>query len=294
MNYQRLKTKDQKPFAKKSFGQNFLVDENYIKQIIAELDPQVGETIVEVGAGRGALTRKLVDLGANVLAIELDRDLIPILQREFADRENFRILHADALKIDFHEILPAVQNQRVTVKLVANLPYNISTAILQRLIEHRECFSELVLMLQREVVERITALPGRSERGYLSVLIEAYAKSEKLFDVPPQAFRPLPQVWSAVVKLSISKSDLLTDSVESEKLFWQMIGLCFAQKRKTIFNNLKNAPIDLIEKLIGNESALKILAKSGIEPSRRAETLTLAEWILLFESSQPSEKSIQN
>lgn len=280
------RSQNQKPFAKKSFGQNFLVDETVIKEIIAELDLQPNEIVVEIGAGRGALTRSLSESGARILAIEFDQDLIPVLQREFAAAANLKIIQADALKIDFREILQKVAAENLKVKVVANLPYNISTAILQRLIEQRSCFSELVLMLQREVVERIVAPPETSERGYLSILVEAYAHAEKLFDVPPTAFRPIPQVWSSVVKLAIKEIRLITDSLENEKLFWQLVGICFAQKRKTILNNLKNTPADLSEKILNKKSAAEILATALIEPNRRAESLTIKDWILLFNAAQ--------
>ncbi|MDQ6788067.1 MAG: 16S rRNA (adenine(1518)-N(6)/adenine(1519)-N(6))-dimethyltransferase RsmA, partial [Acidobacteriota bacterium] len=197
---QSSKFKTRKPFAKKSFGQNFLVDQNYIDKIIGALNPQKGETIIEIGAGRGALTEKLVESGAKIIAIELDRDLIPLLKNKFGACENFELVEADALKFNFHELTKA-KDQKPKTKLVANLPYYISTAILQRLIEQREAFSEMILMFQREVVERITAQAGNSERGFLTVLVEAYLTTEKLFDVPPAAFRPAPKVQSAVVRL---------------------------------------------------------------------------------------------
>lgn len=254
-------------FAKKSFGQNFLIDQNYIDKIISALDPQKDETIIEIGAGRGALTEKLVESGANVLAIELERNMIAVLQDNFANYENFQLIEQDALLTNFNQL---TNGKGQKAKLVANLPYNISTAILQKLIEQRDCFSEMILMFQREVVSRITARVGNSERGFLSVLTEAYLESEKLFDVSPNAFRPAPKVWSAVVRLLPKESN-----IENEDLFREIISICFAQKRKTILNNLKNAPADLREKF---GDIPKLLASCQIEPQRRAETLTLEEW----------------
>lgn len=266
-------TYSSKPFAKKSFGQNFLVDKNYIDKIIDALDLQTGESVVEIGAGRGALTEKLVESGANVIAIELDRDLIPLLKEKFAENENFSLIERDALKLDFREVSnrQTTKDKGQTTKLVANLPYYISTAILQKLIEQREVFSEMVLMFQREVVERITAEPGNKERGFLTVLVEAYLRAEKLFDVPPAAFRPAPKIWSAVVRLTAKE----TVEIENEKLFREIISAGFAQRRKTILNNLKNAPAVLKEK-IGD--AEKLLDDCGIDSKRRAETLTSEEW----------------
>lgn len=258
-----------KSYAKKSFGQNFLIDQNYVNKIIDALNPQKGETIVEIGAGRGALTEKLLESGANIIAIELDRDLIPVLRAEFGENENFKLIETDALKVDFSEIRKT-ENQRSKTKLVANLPFNISTAILQQLIEQRDAFSEMILMFQREVVRRIIAGPGNSERGFLSVLVEAYLEAKKLFDIPPSAFRPAPKVWSAVVRLRPKEN-----SRKNDDLFREIISAGFAQRRKTIANNLKNAPADLREKIGDVEKLLEICE---IDPKRRAQTLTLEEW----------------
>jgi len=269
--------KKRKPiFAKKSFGQNFLVDQNYIEKIISALNPQMGEMIIEIGAGRGALTEKLVKSGANVLAIELERNMIAVLQDKFGKYENFKLIEQDALTLDFNNL--STPDSRLSTKLVANLPYNISTAILQKLIEQRNCFSEMILMFQREVVQRITAKAGNSERGFLSVLTQAYLDTEKLFDVPPSAFRPAPKVWSAVVRLLPKTSE-----IENESLFREIVSVGFAQKRKTILNNLKNAPTSLREKF-GDIS--KLLETCQIEPQRRAETLTLDEWKHLTKNLQ--------
>jgi 16S rRNA (adenine1518-N6/adenine1519-N6)-dimethyltransferase len=263
-----------KPFAKKSFGQNFLVDKNYIDKIIAALDLRATDDVIEIGAGRGALTERLVETGARVTAIELDRDLIPLLQEKFAENENFSLVEQDALKINFAGLIQknkTREDQKAKTKLVANLPYYISTAILQKLIEERDCFSGLILMFQREVVERITAGTGNKERGFLTVLVEAYLKAEKLFDVPPTAFRPAPKIWSAVVRLTPKENA----EIENEKLFREIVSAGFAQRRKTILNNLKNAPANLREKIGDAEN---LLNESGIDAQRRAETLTLEEW----------------
>ncbi len=270
MNHKNFKT----PFAKKSFGQNFLIDKNYIEKIISALNPQMGETIIEIGAGRGALTESLVESGANIVAIELEREMIAVLKAQFGGFENFSLVESDALKVDFTDYAKTAE-QSPKIKLVANLPYNISTAILQKLIEQREVFSEMILMFQREVVERITATVGSKERGFLTVLTEAFLEAEKLFDVPPNAFRPAPKVWSAVVRLKPKAGSVFTD----EKLFREIISASFMQKRKTILNNLKNAPSALREKF---GEADEFLRKAEIAPNRRAESLTLEEWKRMF------------
>ena len=277
---QDSKFKIQKPvYAKKSFGQNFLVDGNYIDKIISALNPQAGETIIEIGAGRGALTEKLIESGANVIAIELERDMIAVLKENFGREENFRLIESDALKIDFGELMnpkSKIQNPK-SAKLVANLPYYLSTAILQKLIGQRDVFSEVILMFQREVVERITAQVGNSERGFLSVMVQAYLETEKLFDVPPVAFLPAPKVWSAVVRLTAKPNSAIAD----ERLFREIVSAAFMQKRKTIFNNLKNAAPHLREKF-GDPHQL--LENCRIAPNRRAETLTIEEWKCLVSS----------
>lgn len=263
-------------FAKKSFGQNFLVDKSYIEKIISALHLQTGETVIEIGPGRGALTEKLLDSGANVIAVELERDMIAVLRETFGNAGNFRLIQADALKTDYLALVnqeSKIENPK-SAKLVANLPYYISTAVLQKLIEQRTAFSEMILMFQREVVERITAEVGNKERGFLTVLTEAFLDSEKLFDVPPEAFRPAPKVRSAVVRLTPKYEIYFAD----EKLFREMISGAFMQKRKTILNNLKNVPT-LKNRNIDAES---VLEKSGIAPNRRAETLTLEEWQRIY------------
>lgn len=268
--------KTKKVFAKKSFGQNFLIDENYIERIIIALDLQVGETIVEIGAGRGALTEKLIDSGANVVAVELERGMISVLREEFGDYENFKLIESDALKVNFAELTDTLNPSKI--KLVANLPFNISTAILQKLFEQREVFSRMILMFQREVVDRITARVGSSERGFLTVLTDLYLKTEKLFDVPPDAFLPAPKVWSSVVRL-IPKPETEIN-LSDEHLFRHIVSAGFAQKRKTILNNFKNLPPNL-QKIFPDINLL--LNNCAIDAQRRAETLTLNEWKCLAE-----------
>lgn len=260
------------PFAKKSFGQNFLVDETYVRKIIEAVDPREEDLIIEIGPGRGALTERLVEKAGKVIALELDRDMVPLLRQKFAAVENFELIDGDALNYDFAALITDGK-----AKLVANLPYNISTAILQRLIDQRAAFSEMVLMFQKEVVERITARPGDGERGFLTVLVEAYLDAEHLFDVPPGAFKPVPKVDSSIARLVPRESGGI--GIDDAKLFRQIVSAGFAQKRKTILNNLKNLPPNLREYI---QDAGAFLASVGIDPQRRAETLTLDEWKTIY------------
>ncbi len=258
-------------FAKRSLGQNFLVDESVIGKIISAINLTRDDTVIEIGPGRGALTEKLVESKATVIAIELDRELVPLLEERFEEFPNLTIIEADASKIQFSNILktqrPKAKDQRPA--LIANLPYYISTAILQRLAEQRECFSSLVLMFQREVADRINAKPGNSERGFLTVIVEAAFSVERLFDVPPSAFQPEPKVWSSVVRLVPKAAE-----IDDEPAFKRLVSIAFAQKRKTIANNIKHA----------YPNCLEALDKAGIVSKTRAEQLTIGDWKRLFES----------
>jgi 16S rRNA (adenine1518-N6/adenine1519-N6)-dimethyltransferase len=256
----------------KRFGQNFLTDQRIIQRLVATLEPRADETILEIGPGRGALTAPLLQKAGSLVAIEFDRNLIPLLTEKFSVKVNFKLVESDALVTDICDVIRPATHARI----VANLPYNIATAILQRLIEQRSCLSEMILMLQKEVVERITSQPGSSERGYLSVFVQAYCDTEKLFDVAPGSFRPAPKVWSSVLRLTL-RSKLAAD-VKNEKLLWQIVSAGFAQRRKTILNNLRNAPPPLQEIVKGHGGPSIVLCEAEVDLLRRAETLTLEEW----------------
>ena len=253
----------------KRLGQHFLKDPRTVQRIVQALNPEANETIVEIGPGTGALTAALLERAGRVVAVEFDENLEPLLRERFSGHPNFKLVMGDALTTNFcAAIQPAVR-----ARLAANLPYNISTAILQRLIAQRECLTEMVVMLQREVVERVLAPAGSSERGYLSVLVEAYAETEKLFDVAPGAFRPPPKVWSSVMRLVFTPR-----IIANEDLFWETVSAGFAQKRKTILNNLRHATGRLQDVLARNGGASIVLCKANVELQRRAETLTIEEW----------------
>jgi 16S rRNA (adenine1518-N6/adenine1519-N6)-dimethyltransferase len=274
-----MKSAPNKPYAKKSLGQNFLIDPGYVGRIIDALDLQKNDIVVEIGPGRGALTAGLIEKAGTAIVIEIDADLVPELEKKFGGAENFALVHGDALKTDFRALIAerAAPGGEPKAKLAANLPYYISTAILQHLASFSECFSVLVLMLQKEVVERITAAPGNRERGFLTVLTEAFFDARKLFDVPPNAFRPAPKVWSSVIRLTPKTAAGVLE--ENPALFQKLLGFAFSQKRKTIHNNLKNA-----RELLQDRDLSAILAENGIDPRRRAETLKLEEWLGLTES----------
>ncbi len=248
--------------AKKSLGQNFLRDAGIIDRIVHALGPIDESPVIEIGPGRGALTEKLLEKAGRVIAVEFDRDMIAILSERFGRSDKLTLVNADALNVDYSALLSA-EDSPTPAKLVANLPYNISTPILQSLVAQRALFSTLVLMFQKEVVQRITAAPGGKERGFLSVIVEDAFETEALFDVPPTAFTPVPKVWSSVVRLTPKPFSNAAPAV-----FRRLVSASFAQRRKTILNNLRSI-------LKQPEEALET---AGIEGRRRAETLTLDEW----------------
>lgn len=275
-----MKDEGAEPYPSKRLGQHFLRDQRTIQRIIDALAPTTNETIIEIGPGTGALTSELVKRAGRVIAVEFDNKLAPLLSERLADFPNFKLVMADALTTDFcAEILPAR-----SARLVANLPYNISTAILQKLIAQRECLEEMVLMLQREVVERVLAPAGTTDRGYISVLVEAYCETEKLFDVAPGAFRPPPKVWSSVMRLKFRPQ--INADVADQSLLWATVSAGFAQKRKTILNNLRHTTGRLQEVLKRNGGASIVLCKANVELQRRAETLTIEEWSRIVRSMQ--------
>jgi 16S rRNA (adenine1518-N6/adenine1519-N6)-dimethyltransferase len=260
---------------KKRFGQHFLSDKRIAQRIVSELNPGKDETILEIGPGEGAISDYILERAHRLVAIELDRDLIPILDQKFSHKLNFNLIEADALKVDLCRIiLPATE-----ARLVANLPYNVSTAILQRLILMRHCIKEMVLMFQKEVVDRIVAPEGSADRGFLSVMVQAYCDAETLFHVPPAAFRPPPKVYSSVVRIRPHKIDRIGD----QKLFESIVGAGFAQRRKTLLNNFRSAPEELKRRILEASGLLPILERCGIDPGLRAEALTVDQWISFAE-----------
>jgi 16S rRNA (adenine1518-N6/adenine1519-N6)-dimethyltransferase len=248
--------------AKKSLGQNFLRDPHYLNRIADAAQVEPGDQVLEIGPGLGHLTAVLAHRARKVLAIEVDERLIPHLRDEFAAIPNFELLHADALEYDYASL-----NGRW--KVVANLPYYISTPIIQKLIVHREKFISLTLMLQKEVAERIASPPGGKEYGYLSVLVQFYTVARIEFKVPPGAFTPSPEVDSVVITLTLRERPAVM--VRDEAFFVRVIKAAFSQRRKTLRNALKQleAPQDRMA---------SVLKSAGIDLGRRAETLTVEEF----------------
>lgn len=254
---------------KRHLGQNFLTGSGFPRRIVDALDPSPDEPILEIGPGEGALTRLLLDAGARVTALEVDPDLHPFLLQQFGADDRFNLVLADALTTNPCQFVAS----GVRCRVVANLPYYISTPLLQHLIAHRECISEMVLMLQREVVERIVAAPGGKEYGYLTVLVQLFAEVRRLFDVPPGAFRPVPKVTSSVIRLRLATGPRVEVSDPARLLL--LARTLFAQRRKTILNNLR-AGLSALN-IVSPERLPSILEAAQVDGQRRAETLTLTE-----------------
>jgi 16S rRNA (adenine1518-N6/adenine1519-N6)-dimethyltransferase len=247
---------------KKSLGQNFLKDPHYIRKIADAARIEANDQVLEIGPGLGHLTRELAARVKKVLALELDERLIPALQKEFAEAPHVQIVQADALAYSYDD-LPGKW------KIVANLPYYISTPIIQKLIESRAKFISLTLMLQKEVAERIAAPPGGKEYGYLSVLVQFYTVPRIEFIVPAGAFTPKPEVDSAVITLIVRERPAVR--VKSEAFLVRVAKVAFSQRRKTLGNTIRQ--LNISKETVGH--ALK---GAGIDPGRRAETLSVEEF----------------
>ncbi|MEK7842579.1 MAG: 16S rRNA (adenine(1518)-N(6)/adenine(1519)-N(6))-dimethyltransferase RsmA, partial [Deltaproteobacteria bacterium] len=227
MNYKGL-LKSYSLLPRKRFSQNFLTDKNVAIRIIECLGLSEGDTVIEIGPGLGILTEGLLGSGARVIAIEIDRDLAGKLRERFCDCNNLEIISADALKVSYKEL--AAQHKK-RLKLVSNLPYNISTPIIFKLLEEREIFSMFLFMLQREVAQRIVSPPDTKEYGVLSVMVQLLADVKSEFDVPPSCFYPVPKVYSSVVRFNIlDKPRVELDDID---FFKKVVKASFGQRRKT-------------------------------------------------------------
>ena len=248
----------------KKLGQNFLIKRGIVDEIVhaAELTP--GEPVLEVGPGIGTLTQGLAQSGADVTAIELDRHLLEVLDTTLASYDNVRIIHGDVLKLD----VPSIMNHK-PFKVVANLPYYITTPIIMSLLESKLPIERLVVMVQKEVALRMVAKPGTKDYGALSVAVQYYTEPDIVLDVPPKSFLPAPAVTSSVIRCVLR--DKPPVDVIDEKLFFRVVKAGFAQRRKTFSNTMKTTGLskDRIEEL---------LAKANIDGQRRGETFTLQEF----------------
>lgn len=259
---------------KKSLGQNFLIDQNILRKIVSAAGLDKTKGALEIGPGIGALTQHLANEAARVTAIEIDDRLIPILGDIFAEADNVHIEHGDVLKLNLSELMARQFDGLSGVSVVANLPYYVTTPILMKLLEEKLPLENIVVMIQKEVAERMAAKPGGKEYGSLSVAVQYYCEAELVCIVPHTVFIPQPNVDSAVIKLSVRKEPPV--QVEDEAHFFRTVQACFAQRRKTIANNLTAYVGKANREQLG-----PLLASIGVDPSRRGETLSLEEFAAL-------------
>ena len=249
----------------KSLGQNFLIDDSVLTDIVEGAEVNDKDFVIEIGPGVGTLTAKLLMKAKRVTSIELDNDLIPILQEELGEYENFNLIHNDALKVDFNELI----GDEESVKLVANLPYYVTTPIIVKLLKDGYNFKSLTIMIQKEVAERIDAQPNCKEYGALSVLVQYYCNTSIVRRVAPSCFIPRPKVESIVIRLDRLKEPRV--KTKDEKIMFELVRAGFNMRRKTLWNAAKAFGLS-------KEKLEEAFEKSGIDPKRRAETLSIQEF----------------
>ena len=266
--------------ASKRLGQNFLVDRSVVQGIVeaAELSPE--DTILEIGPGIGTLTQGLAETGARVVAVELDKKLPAVLAETLKGYDNVQIVPGDILKLDIPEVLGLRAGERF--KVVANLPYYITTPIIMTLLEQRLPIERLVTMVQKEVAVRMTARPGSKDYGALSIAVQYFTVPRMVMDVPPRAFMPAPEVTSAVIACHVQ--DVPTVRPQDEKLFFRLVRAAFGQRRKTLLNALTGAGLTKVQTRAG-------LAAVGVEEQMRGEQLSLTDFARLSDAVGALEKT---
>jgi 16S rRNA (adenine1518-N6/adenine1519-N6)-dimethyltransferase len=261
---------------KKSLGQNFLIDTNILKKIVGFAELKETSGAIEIGPGIGALTEQLARSSKKVVAFEIDQRLLPILAETLSPYSNVKIIHEDVLKADVKGVIAEEFQDIDDLMVVANLPYYVTTPIIMRLLEEQLPIRGIVCMLQKEVADRISAKPSTKEYGSLSIAIQYYTEAEVVMIVPKTVFVPQPNVDSAVIRLT--KRDRPAVDVKDENFFFQVTRTSFAQRRKTLLNNLTSGLPDGKQK---KDLILEALQTSGIDPTRRGETLSLEEFAQL-------------
>lgn len=260
----------------KSLGQNFLTDGSIVQKIVDAGDVGKNDLVVEIGPGVGSMTCELASRAGRVLAVEIDRYLIPALTEILKDYSNTTIINEDVLKVDLRKIIQESLEQNPdglkSVKVIANLPYYITTPIIMKLLEENPGIDSMVFMVQKEVAERMVAKPGGKDYGALSVAVQYYSQPGIAFNVPPEFFIPKPEVDSTVIRLNILKEPPI--DVMSEKMFFNVVKASFGQRRKTLLNALSNSGYFAKSK----DEIRDILNHLGIEENRRGETLSLLQF----------------
>lgn len=258
----------------KKFGQNFLIDSHVLDKIIAAAGITREDCVVEIGPGIGTLTQYLAEAAREVISVEIDKMLIPILQETLADYPNVTVIHQDILKVDLEKLVQE-HNGGKPVKVVANLPYYITTPIIMSLFENHVPVSSITVMVQKEVADRMQAGPGTKDYGALSLAVQYFSEPYIAANVPPNCFMPRPKIGSAVIRLTCHEEPPVT--VKNEAMLFKIIRASFNQRRKTLVNGLNNSP----EVPYAKEDILNALRKMGLSESIRGEALTLEQFAQL-------------
>ena len=265
----------------KKYGQNFLIDSHVLDKIIKYADIKKDDCVIEIGPGIGTMTQYLCEAAKEVVAVEIDKNLIPILQDTLSAYDNVTVINEDILKVDINRIVQE-KNEGRPVKVVANLPYYITTPIIMGLFESKVPLESVTIMVQKEVADRMQVGPGTKDYGALSLAVQYYAKPEIVANVPPNCFMPRPNVGSAVIRLTRYENPPV--EVEDEKFMFALIRASFNQRRKTLVNGLSNAGILLPRKekeVLTKDMVLQALEKMGLSQSIRGEALTLEQFARL-------------
>lgn len=259
-------------YANKNLGQNFLVDDDIVKKIVEESNITSEDLAIEIGPGLGTLTKELLNMAGKVIAIELDKKMLQILEDRFSLYNNFKLINNDVLKTDLKAIIQKERKGNIkNVKVVANLPYYITTPIIMKLLEENLEIESITVMIQKEVADRLVAIPGEANTGAITYSINYYTNPKRIVEVPRTSFIPAPEVNSTVIKLEVLKEPKV--NLENEKLFFKIIKQVFMQKRKTLLNALSNS------NLLGSKQEVEnMLIQLGIDIRIRAEKLSLEDF----------------
>lgn len=255
----------------KKFGQNFLIDTRVLERIIAQAEITKDDMVLEIGPGIGTMTQYLCENAREVVAIEIDNSLIPILEDTLSEYNNVTVINDDILKVDINKLVEE-HNAGKPIKVVANLPYYITTPIIMGLFEKKVNVDSITVMVQKEVADRMKSGPGSKDYGALSLAVQYYSKPEIVANVPPNCFMPRPNVSSAVIRLKLY--DEMAVKVENENLLFRLIRASFNQRRKTLVNGIKNSG----ELNYTKEQVVEALAKMGLNENIRGEALTLEQF----------------
>ena len=259
--------------ANKSLGQNFLINDEVIENIVKSSDLSKEDLVIEIGPGLGTLTKRLLEEAGKVLCVELDKKMINILQDRFVENAKFEVINEDILKVDLNQIIKENKkdNNIKNVKIVANLPYYITTPIIMKLLEEKLEIESITVMIQKEVADRLIEIPGEKNTGAITYTVYYYCESEKIMEVPNSSFIPEPEVTSEVIKMNLRKTPAV--EIENPKIMFMIIKSAFMQRRKTLLNALTNSKV-----FINKEEGTQVLNKLNLDINIRAESLSIQDF----------------